>query len=925
MTCPPTLESEKVRYETRPAKTRTGEVAAGLHSVWITLDNEPQLNSYTTEMVKDVIVAFRRASNDRSAVAVVFTGAGTRAFCTGGNVAEYAEYYAGQPGEYAQYMRLFNDMVTSILTCDLPVICRVNGMRIAGGQEIGMACDLSIASDLATFGQAGPKHGSAPDGGSTDFLPLFVGVEHAMMSCTSCEPWSAYKALRLRLIHEAVPVLEVGGRFVPNPLVVTDRMVDEIGRFVFGEPARGRGARPARKAVLERGRIDLGPLDAAVETLVTKFLHTMPGCLSKTVAVGPQAQALPLGPEPRDEPRVARAQHDDRGAGGLPGVPRGRGPGPGGRLRQAAPGPRGRRALERGADRVGAPPARRGRGSSAMNALEVPTRPVIADLEAGDSLLRIVLNKPKGNILDFDDDRRPPGRDRPASSRRRLVTILFEGQGPNFSFGASVEEHRGSTVEMLLPAFHGLFRDLAGTGKVLLAAVRGNCLGGGLELAAFCHRVFASPDAKLGCPEIRLGVFAPAASCILPYRDRSGARRTTFCSRAASSTRTRRSTMGLVDEIADDPAAAALAWHAANLAPHSATALAHAVRAAQQPVPPRVPRALSTLLERQYLDELRFDARMPRGNHAFLEKRAPAMEAPLTRTAARRAPRRAARARRGPLPRPVVRRPSGTGRLARGGKAIGFLPIYAPREVIHAAGMLPVASPRRRRPRDRPRRRLASRATSATCRAAPSSSASHGALDCLDGMIFPSTCDVIRNLSGMWQIMFPGTYVHYFDMPQNFSEDARRARSTSTSSGRSVADLERLGGGERLGRPPAGARSPPSTRTGASSAEIDAMRIARALAGSGLRAVPPPPGRLRASGRGALRDAARLPRRGEIGAAGGRTDMARVAIRGCFCEQPPLDLLRTLERSGCFIVDDDCVLGAPLDQGRRRARRATRS
>ena len=98
-------------------------------------------------------------------------------------------------------MRLFNDMVTAILHCDKPVICRVNGMRIAGGQEIGMACDFSVAQDLALFGQAGPKHGSAPDGGSTDFLPLFVGIEAAMESCTLCEPWTAHKAYRLRPDH----------------------------------------------------------------------------------------------------------------------------------------------------------------------------------------------------------------------------------------------------------------------------------------------------------------------------------------------------------------------------------------------------------------------------------------------------------------------------------------------------------------------------------------------------------------------------------------------------------------------------------------------------------------------------------------------------------------------------------------------------
>jgi 6-oxo-cyclohex-1-ene-carbonyl-CoA hydrolase len=213
----------------------------------------------------------------------VFTGSGTRSVCTGGNTAEYATYYAGRPGEYMQYMRLFNDMVTGILHCDLPVICRVNGMRIAGGQEIGMACDISVASDLALFGQAGPKHGSAPDGGSTDFLPLFVGVEQAMVSCTLCEPWSAHKAHRLGLIHQIVPVLESDGRIIPNPLVVTDRWVGDAGRLVYGEPLGGDDKKEARR-LIDSGRVNLEPLDRAVDKLVTSFLYTMPGCTQKTVS-----------------------------------------------------------------------------------------------------------------------------------------------------------------------------------------------------------------------------------------------------------------------------------------------------------------------------------------------------------------------------------------------------------------------------------------------------------------------------------------------------------------------------------------------------------------------------------------------------------------------------------------------------------------
>jgi 6-oxo-cyclohex-1-ene-carbonyl-CoA hydrolase len=254
----------------------------GLHNVWITLNNPKEYNSYTTGMLKELILALREASTDRAAVAVVLTGAGTAAFCTGGNTREYAEIYAGRPGEYRQYMRLFNDAVTAVLHCDKPVICRVNGMRVGGGQEIGMACDYSIASDLALFSQAGPKHGSAPDGGSTDFLPIFVGVERAMISATLCQSWSAHRFYWLGGLTQIVPVLRVDEQWVPNPLVVTDRVLDEFGRVVIGEPKSGE-ERDAGRALMARGSVDLTLLDVAVDDLATKLLYTMPDCLTKTI------------------------------------------------------------------------------------------------------------------------------------------------------------------------------------------------------------------------------------------------------------------------------------------------------------------------------------------------------------------------------------------------------------------------------------------------------------------------------------------------------------------------------------------------------------------------------------------------------------------------------------------------------------------
>jgi 6-oxo-cyclohex-1-ene-carbonyl-CoA hydrolase len=271
-----------VRYEKRPARRPDGAVVPGLFNAWITLDNPGQYNSYTTDMVKGVILAFRAASNSRDVNCVVFTGAGDKAFCTGGNTKEYAEYYAGHPQEYRQYMRLFNDMVSAILVCDKPVICRVNGMRIGGGQEIGMACDFSVSSDLARYGQAGPKHGSAPIGGATDFLPVAVGAERAMAACVLCEPFSAHKAYQMGILTDVVPALKVDGQFVANPLVETQRLFDEFGRNAYGEPKTGDALKQG-KALMARGAVDLSMLDARVEELCAKILLTFPDCTTKTL------------------------------------------------------------------------------------------------------------------------------------------------------------------------------------------------------------------------------------------------------------------------------------------------------------------------------------------------------------------------------------------------------------------------------------------------------------------------------------------------------------------------------------------------------------------------------------------------------------------------------------------------------------------
>jgi 6-oxocyclohex-1-ene-carbonyl-CoA hydrolase len=269
-------------YEEKPVLDQNGKPVAGVSVAWITLNNPAQYNSYTTEMVKGVIAGFHRAQEQRDVVAVVFTGTGNNAFCTGGNTKEYSEYYGQKPTEYAQYMTLFNGMVDSILMCQKPVIRRINGMSVAGGQEIGGACDIAVSVDTATFGQAGPRHGSAPVGGSSDFLPWALGIEDAMWNCVSCEMWSAYKMARKNYLSKLVPVLKHEGKFIRNPQVITDKWV-ENGEIVYGESVSGEAAAKA-KELMKTCTYDQSLLDAEVNKIIWTFTNLFPHCLMKSIA-----------------------------------------------------------------------------------------------------------------------------------------------------------------------------------------------------------------------------------------------------------------------------------------------------------------------------------------------------------------------------------------------------------------------------------------------------------------------------------------------------------------------------------------------------------------------------------------------------------------------------------------------------------------
>lgn len=246
-----------------------------------------------------------------------------------------------------------------------------------------------------------------------------------------------------------------------------------------------------------------------------------------------------------------------------------------------------------------------------------------------------------------------------------------------------------------------------------------------------------------------------------------------------------------------------------------------------------------------------------------------------------------------------------------GGKAIGHMPVYVPREILHAAGILPVGimgggdnieiirgdayfqSYICHLPRSTVEMGLTDR------------------IDCLDGMLFPAICDVIRNLSGMWQILFPGKYVRYMDFPQTFGDAGHRFYRFELEE--LLGDLQNLSGVEAT----------PERLNRAIECYNDNRRALAEL--YDLRAAAPH--------KVSTADVYLLLRAGNVMAVEEHTaivrqyleavrdseppalDNVRVVVTGMFCEQPPLSMVKAMENSGCYIVDDDWMLGARYQMG----------
>lgn len=250
--------------------------------------------------------------------------------------------------------------------------------------------------------------------------------------------------------------------------------------------------------------------------------------------------------------------------------------------------------------------------------------PLKAWMERDGALLRLRLARPKANIVDaamiaalheaLDAHRTQSG----------LRGVLLDSEGPHFSFGASVAEHLPDRCAEMLASLHALLLAMLAYPVPILVAIRGQCLGGGLEVALAGGLLFAASDAELGQPEMKLGVFAPAASCLLPYRVNHGVALDLLLS-GRSMRAEEAKAVGLVDAVAPDPEAAALAYFDAHLAQKSGASIALALAAARGPMIEAVRERFADV-ESLYLTRLMKTRDANEGLAAFLEKRKPQWE-----------------------------------------------------------------------------------------------------------------------------------------------------------------------------------------------------------------------------------------------------------------------------------------------------------
>lgn len=184
------MQLEDVLYEVRD------------HVAWITINRPDVYNAFRGQTCEDLIRAFGRAGYDDEVGAIVLSGAGERAFCTGGDQAEHDGSYTGNRGLIGMPI---DEVQTVIRDVPKPVVAKVRGYAIGGGNVLAALCDLTIAAESAIFGQVGPKMGSIDPGFGTAYLARVVGEKRAREMWYLCRRYSAAEACEMGLVNKVVP------------------------------------------------------------------------------------------------------------------------------------------------------------------------------------------------------------------------------------------------------------------------------------------------------------------------------------------------------------------------------------------------------------------------------------------------------------------------------------------------------------------------------------------------------------------------------------------------------------------------------------------------------------------------------------------------------------------------------------------------
>jgi len=182
------------------------------HTALVTINRPQEYNSYTLGTLRELIAAFEGAMWDDGVQFIVLTGAGDKAFCTGGNVDEYSDVYRKKPSDWWKYGEIYGRFLDTILHCGKPVICRINGVVAGGGLEFVAASDLAVAADHARFVSPGPRVGMTSIGGLSQWLPLHIGLKRTAELVMLSKEIDAAKALEWGIVNEVVSAAGLDGK-----------------------------------------------------------------------------------------------------------------------------------------------------------------------------------------------------------------------------------------------------------------------------------------------------------------------------------------------------------------------------------------------------------------------------------------------------------------------------------------------------------------------------------------------------------------------------------------------------------------------------------------------------------------------------------------------------------------------------------------